>query len=98
VAHHAPCPVVIVRTPCRQRTTSKISSTQIASSALDHEHAVEEAVPDADVHVARVVTEGPPVKALLTAARSTDLLVVGFPRARRAQAMFAISRGGRGGR
>ncbi len=41
------------------------------------EAAVEEVVPDGDVHVARIVTEGPPAEALLAAAQDSELLVVG---------------------
>lgn len=41
------------------------------------EHAVEEAVPDAVVDVMPIAVEGTPATALVAAARSADLLVVG---------------------
>ena len=41
------------------------------------EHAVEEAVPDAVVDVMPIAVEGSPATALIAAARSADLLVVG---------------------
>jgi nucleotide-binding universal stress UspA family protein len=41
------------------------------------EHAVEEAVPDAVVDVTPIAVEGNPATALIAAARSADLLVVG---------------------